>query len=188
MVTIKYDNLAAILPLTSDEKRKFSRVSIVPGSMVPLSIASQPHCRIVHCPLSIVPCHIAYRPNVPLPHSLSAALSSCTRFRYPWFHGPTVHCPAFHCPSVPLCYGASVHCPIVHCPAVLSYCPFVPRSMVPLSHCPWSRFPFVPLCQCAIVHMSFCHIAPMAISQSPHGRIALASHCPSVRPIALRWP
>ena len=61
----------------------------------------------------------------------------------------------------------------------LSQCPIFPFSMDPLSRCP-----IVPLRHCAIVPLSHCHTAPLAISQSPHGRIVLSSHCATVRPVA----
>jgi len=59
------------------------------------------------------------------------------------------------------------------------HCPIFPLSMDPLSRCP-----IVPSRHCAIVPLSHCHTAPLAISQSPHGRIVLSSHCATARPVA----
>jgi hypothetical protein len=131
----------------------------------------RPGVQLSHCP--IVQCRTVYCPIVPSSHCRIVELS-------------IVPVPmSFHCPNVPLCFCASVHCAFVHCPvALLSYCRIARLSDGPLSQRSIVPGPVFPLSHCDIAQLFHCHIASMAISQSPHGRIALSSHCLFVRPIA----
>ena len=60
----------------------------------------------------------------------------------------------------------------------MSYCPFVPRSVVPVSHFPILHGPVVSLSHCSITPL--CHCATVSLSYCPTGYLPIApwSHCP----------